>query len=218
MRKVSARGAIGLPLADQFLRFTLARAEETIQEELATIPDVCFSVFDRSSNIFAVLNINRQKHKLYVVTYGDASTMYPRYGDTVIQCNEYGRIRLVNWTFQRKEPVPTSIFCELNGKKLRLQWTKYSTKVTRSRKVRRESEQVLRSIATVLSRSVKTLPENQTVNILDWRSGTLVSVKVAADTNTLDIILFRTADFVFRDSQYTRIDITENSCMIRYKE
>ncbi len=216
-RRISTRGAISIPLADQFLRFSLARAEQEIGAELTSLSDSC-TIFDKVSDLFTVLHINRKKHKMYVMTYGDASEMYPRWGDTVIQFKEQGKIRLLNWTFQKKDPVLTDVYCKLNGKTLRLRWTRYTTNRTKNRDVRKISEQNLRAIADVISNAVKILPEEQTMNIWDWRSGVFVSVRIPAEGDTLDVILFRTADFVSDSDIYTRVDITDQGCTVQRAE
>ncbi len=212
--RTPARGSNCLEMADMLIRFALSRAEKSISEQLAEIGEAC-TLYDRISDVFAVFHINREKKKIYVVSYGDASKIFPRYDDTVIQCNEHGQIRVVKWTYLKADPVLTNVYCRLNGRTLRLRWTKWSTKLSASKELREVSENKLRKIADELSRSLKTIPEGEVINIWDWRNGTFISVNLPSNCNTLDIILFRTVDFVPNKNTYARVDITNEGCVMQ---
>lgn len=213
-KRITERGASELTLATHFLRFALEYAEENLQEELKNLNEC--TLFDRVSDVFAVLKINRNNQKIYVISYGDASVMYPRVGDTVIQHNESGQIRLITWEYKVDSPVLSGVYCELNGRILQFRWTRKTVKAGTKAEIRKANYKKLCAIGEALSCSLQEIPENEPVNIWDWRTGTFASIKMQPDKNTLDVILFRTVDFVTETNQYARIDITvDNRCVFQ---
>jgi len=206
--RTDSRGSSSVALADVFVRLAISRAEAVISDKLAEIQNTC-DIYDRVADIFAVLSINRQKKKIYIVSYGDASKIYPRYGDTVIQSNEYGQIRIIEWAALRAEPVDTSVFCEMNGQQFRFRWTKWSAK---NDKTKDKGEKKLCKIGEKLSGMGMMLPENEIINIWDWRTGTFTSVMIQPETSTIDVVLFRNVDFIPQKDIYSRINITIDDC------
>lgn len=213
-KRTTVRGSSDVELADHFLRFAILRAEEKLKKHLAKIDGYC-TIFDRLSGVFAVLSVNREKGKIYVVSYGDSSKMYPRYGDTVIQGNEAGQIRILRWKERKREPICTDIYCHLNGKTLNMCLTRWTVRVFSDSETRKDKEEELRAIADALSSEIKTIPEGQIINIWDWRTGAFISVILTAGSETLDVVLFQTVDFEPKKNQYARIDITEEGSKLQ---
>lgn len=212
-QRTSMRGAMGTGLADVFLRGSLQRAEQSISQELSALTDSC-TVYDKIFNIFAALALDREQEKIFAVSYGDATEMYPRYDEMTIQTNKNGNVRLIKWKAQRETPIETNIIFRLNGKKLKVRLTKWSTKIVQDRKNCSVRMKKIREITAALSAFSEVFPEHEIVNIWDWRTGAFLSANIPDRGGTFDVILFKNVDFV-ANNQYIRIDITEKECTIQ---
>ncbi len=211
--RVAMRGAVNEQMANCMLKLALMRAEDELSKELSTV-DGFLDLYDKMSNIVAIMNLNRKRRKLYVITYGDTDSMYPQYGDLTIQIDVHGHIRMRKWKFQKWEPIPTDVYCRLNGRTLRLRWTKGCAKIVLNQELKKVREDRLRSIADKISNSLRHIPEKKIVNIWDWRFETFISV--AIDEDYLDVILYNTTNFVEKcGNKYARVDITATNCEMR---
>lgn len=92
-------------------------AAKCLEKALNSLGPIFYSILGKIDTVFTlrvfpyhssfVLSVDRAAQKMTVVTYGDPSCFFPRFGDRVVSIAENGNVSITNWkvqTFMGNEP------------------------------------------------------------------------------------------------------------------